>query len=424
VTPGARAEVWRTTAVAVPSSLLSQVGFYAILPLLPVLLPDVWQMTSPWMVGGALFALSASMRGSSILLSNLLRRVPARTAVGGSLGLSAAAFLTMSCSRAPFAVFLLLVLAGAGISVSALSLRVYVTDSLARADLRSTVFSATQVAANVAAAIGPLIGTFLLDLSPTALLLGVSAAYCAAAGVALALVPATSAPAAAGVRPPLTRRMFVDIVRVPQIRAAVVTAATGCFLYAQLFSAIVIQLASVTSSGPVRSSVFVLNAVLVVALQAPVTRAVNRRLRGSTPSFAFLRCGVAVFAASALVLSVAGRSFGGVLAAVVVFSVAETVFSPMLNTVFGDIRSEASTLEMFNVRQLASAVGESSGTFVGGAVLTVALAHGLGPAYWMALSITGAAVVVAVRRWPAVSADPRTQPQPLARPRDKELPDE
>ncbi|WP_199732107.1 MFS transporter [Cellulomonas triticagri] len=413
-------EVWRTTAVAVPSSFLSQLGFYAVLPLLPALLPDVWGVRSPWVVGTALLVLSVSMRGSSILISNLLQRVPSRLAVAGSLGAASAAFLVLSAARGPAPVLLLLAIAGAGISVSALSLRVLVTDSLARADLRSTVFAAVQVAANVAAAAGPLVGAYLVDLSPRLLLGSVAASFGAAAGTALVLVPADAAPSPAAGRPPFTTRLFVDIVRVPRLRSAAVTAAVGCFLYAQLFSAVVLQLTSLTDSGPLRSTVFVANAVLVIVLQVPVTRAINRRLRRSTPPFAFLRGGVMVFALSALVLAAAGGSLSGVLIGVAVFSVAETLFTPMLNTVFADIRGEGSTLEMFNARQLASAVGESSGAFVGGSVFALALAHDAGPAYWVALALLGSIVAAAFRVRPDRTLTGGARSQPRAPHQEKE----
>jgi len=401
-------------AAAVPSSLLSQLGFYAVLPVLPVLLTETWGVSSPWAVGLALFTLSASMRGASILLSNLLQGVPLRSGVVGALGASAIAFSLLDLVRGPLPVVALLGLAGVGISVSALSLRVFVSESLQSADRRSTVFSTVQVAANVAAAAGPLIGAVLLDLSATVLLLGVASAYAAAALVALVLVPPTVPRQAAG-RPPLTARMFLDIVTEPRVRAATVTAATGCFVYAQLFSAISLQLLTVTGSGPLRSSVFVVNAVLVIMLQAPVTRAVNRRLRASTPPFAFLRGGVAVFAGSALVLALGGRSFGGVVAAIVVFSFAETVFTPMLNTVFSEIGGGRSTLEMFNVRQFASAVGESAGTFVGGSVFALSQVHALDAVYWAAVACLGMLVVAAVRRWPPPSqtAHPPVRPHEL-----------
>src|SRR5690606_11929160 len=109
------------------------------------------------------------------------------------------------------------------------------------------------------------------------------------------------------------------------------------------------------------------NALLVIALQAPASAWMNRRMRAGAPAFQFMRTGVVVFALSCAVLAALGWSFAGIVAAIVVFSVAEVLFTPMLGTVFAEMSGTRSAMEMFNVRQIASSVGESLGTFVGGA---------------------------------------------------------
>jgi MFS family permease len=403
----------RTLVAAVPSSLLSQVGFYATLPLLPVLLREHWSIQSSWLVGLALFALSASMRGSSVLLSNWLQGLPLKTAVAGGLGTSAVAFFWLQAVTAPVWVVLGLALAGLGISVSALALRVFVAESLDSSDQRNTVFSAVQVVANVAAAGGPLVGAFLFRSSATTLLLAVTFAFTCAALLALALVPATRPQRVQG-RPALSRRTLSDMVHDGHVRRAAATTAVGCFLYAQLFSAIAIYLAASTQSAPQYSFVFVMNAVLVIALQAPASVWMNRRMRGGAPAFAYMRAGVTVFAVSCAVLAVVGGSFAGVVGAVVVFSVAEVLFTPMLGTVFAEISGTRSAMEMFNVRQISSSVGESLGTFAGGAFFSLALAHDLAPWYWAALASGTTLFVLTVRRWPAQSpvSGSTNQPEP------------
>lgn len=384
---------------AVPSSLLSQMGFYATLPLLPMLLREHWSIKSSWLVGLALFTLSASMRGSSVLLSNWLQRLPLKAAVAGGLGTSAIAFFCLQLVTTPVWVVLGLAMAGFGISVSALTLRVFVAESLDSSDQRNTVFSGIQVVANVAAAGGPLVGAFLLSSSAPTLLLTVGCAYTGAALLAIALIPATRPNRIQG-RPALSQHTLNDMVHDGQIRRAATTTVVGCFLYAQLFSAIAIYLASTTPSAPQYSVVFVMNAVLVIVLQAPASGWMNRRMRDGTPAFTYMRAGVAVFAASCALLAAAGGSFAGVVCAVVVFSIAEVLFTPMLGTVFAEISGSRSAMEMFNVRQISSTVGESIGTFVGGAIFSFALAHSLAHWYWATLAASTTLFVLVVRRWP------------------------
>lgn len=412
----------RAIVAVVPSSLLSQVGFYATLPLLPVLLREHWSIQSSWLIGLALFALSASMRGSSVLLSNWLQGLPLKTAVAGGLGTSAVAFFLLQMATDPVWVVLGLVLAGFGISVSALALRVFVAEALASSDQRNTVFSAVQVVANAAAAGGPLVGAILLRSSPTTLLITVGCAYTGAALLAIALVPATRPKRAQG-RSALSRRTVSDIVHDGQVRRAAATTVVGCFLYAQLFSAIALYLATTTHSAPQYSVVFVMNAVLVIVLQAPASGWMNRHMREGSPAFTYMRAGVAIFAAACAVLAAAGGSFAGVVCAVIVFSIAEVLFTPMLGTVYAEISGARSAMEMFNVRQIASTVGESLGTFAGGAIFSLALAHSLAPWYWAALAASTTMFVLVVRRWPDQSpvAESTDIPKPAQAPRTEPL---
>ncbi|UKA62892.1 MFS transporter [Arthrobacter sp. FW306-04-A] len=329
----------------------------------------------------------------------IIRTWPLRRSVCGGLSIAALSFGSLGLADQVAIVVVLLAVAGVGISVSGMALRVFATESLQSSDRRTTVFSAIQVGANLAAAAGPLLGTLLLSGSTAALLWSVAAGYVAAAIVSAIFVPSTR-PRTSKERPPLTRETFAAIVLDRQVRAAAITSATGCFLYAQLFSAISIHLLSVAESGPLRSLVFVVNAFLVVAIEAPISMLMNRRMRGGTPPFAFMRGGVSIFASAYFVMALLGVTLPGVLLAVVVFSIAEAFFTPMLNTVFAGIGGHRSQLELFNMRQISTSIGESVGSLVGGAVFTVSQAAGWNAAYWGALAVLAISVVGAVRKWP------------------------
>ncbi|MHC6223005.1 hypothetical protein [Arthrobacter sp. MMS24-S77] len=118
------------------------------------------------------------------------------------------------------------------------------------------------------------------------------------------------------------------------------------------------------------------------------------------PPFAFMRGGVSLFASAYLVMALLGGTLSGVLLAVVVFSIAEAFFTPILNTVFAGIGGHRSQLELFNMRQISTSIGESVGSLVGGAVFTVSQAAGWNTAYWGALAVLAISVVGVVRKWP------------------------
>lgn len=381
-------DLLRTMLGSVPPSLLSQLGFYALLPSLPSLLREGWGLGTAWLTGIAMFALSASMRGSAIFLSNTMRHLRLRTTAAGGMGLAAIGFASLTVWHQEFAVIGGLTVAGTGISVAGLAVRVFVAESLRENDRRNTVFAAIQVVANVAAALGPLIGAVALGISDRVLVSSVAGAYAVAALIALAAVPARRPHPVSG-RPPLSRRTLVDIATDPAIRRTSLTALVGCFLYAQLFSAISIHLLSASDSPAQRSAVFTVNAVLVIALQGPVSTWVNAGLRSAVSSYSYLHAGVVVFSLAFVILALAGRQYAGVIVAITVFSLGETLFSPMLNTAFADIAGERSTLEAFNIRQLSSAIGESVGTLIGGALFVAVQTMFSDRAYWSAVGAVG-----------------------------------
>lgn len=84
---------------------------------------------------------------------------------------------------------------------------------------------------------------------------------------------------------------------------------------------------------------------------------------------------------------------------VVVFSIGETVFTPVLNVVFADSSAGRPVVESMNMRQLTSAVGESIGSWAGLSVFLFLSQAGFAPAYWFLLmSLAGVAVAVFVVR--------------------------
>ncbi len=93
----------------------------------------------------------------------------------------------------------------------------------------------------------------------------------------------------------------------------------------------------------------------------------------------------------------------------IVFSLAETVFTPFVSTAFAQISDHRPVVEAFNLMQIVMSVGESLGAFAGGALFSLALAERAQPVYWLGLWGAALAVVVGYRL-----TGPRRQPVPAA----------
>lgn len=387
------------SAVYVPvilDYLLSHLGFFAVLPVLPLLLGRLQGDADPFFLGVALFTFTFAVRGGSLFCSRLLHRTPVRRAIAGGLFVAGAGLVILTVVPGRSGILGCLVLSGVGISTNGLMVRAYVAMAVDNTATRNTVFSAIQVAGNVSAAVGPVVANFLVSGERDGLLLLLIAAmYGLAAVVVLATIPAGLNPRDRAVREPLRLGLLRAMVYDPRVRRVSVVAAAGSFLYGQFFSAMALTVAAVSSSPPVRASFFTANAVLVVALQIPVSAWTARGLRSGAPPMRYLLVGVATFAGSFVVLFFGGSAVVGVAVGVAIFSLAETFFTPMVNTAYAGISGDRPVVEAFNMRQVAVTLGESLGAFAGGALFLAAAHRGMEPFYWIALASGGTAVVCA-----------------------------
>lgn len=393
--------VRRVLATITLDYLLSHLGYFTLLPVLPLLVPRLDPTAGAWWVGTALLSLTVAVRAGSLTCGGLLQRTPVRAAMVGGLLLAAVSFAALPLVPGMWAVVLCLVVAGFGISVNALTARAYVAVTLDADADRSTVFSAIQVAVNISAALGPVVANLLFDGARYGLLLGLVGALYAAAAVAVTLtVPRGLRLSDGDTRPPLKLGLLKVVVTDPAVRRVSLLAAAGSLLYAQFFSALALRIAELSDSAAVRAGYFTLNAVLVVALQIPVTVWMNRDLARGVSPMRHLRLGTAVFALSFVLLGADGDGLVTAFVALVVFTLAETVFTPTVSTAFAGLDGDRPVVEVFNLRQVATATGESAGSFAGGSLFLLATAHGLAAGYWFTLAALGLLAAALVRTAP------------------------
>lgn len=409
--PGETGDKHRISSQSAPSSnvaavatrvvsnfLFANLGMFALLPVLPVWLGRVTDGDDAWFVGFALFVFAFCVRGASLFFAGLLHRTPVRLAMSGGLMVAAVSFAVMTLVDRPVGILLLLILAGAGISANSLMARVYIAMSLPSSPDRNTVFAALQIAVNISAALGPVAANLLFsDQGGATVLLAVAAAYGLAAVVVALSTPKGMVPGDGDVRPPLRFQIIKDMADDNGIRRISVVTIVGTFLYAQLFSALVLHVATLTDSALLRASFFTTNALVIVIAQVPVAMLTKRLLNRGTSPLALLVVGIAGFGVAFLLLGWVGAMLAGTLLAVVMFSLAETVFTPIVNTAFGELPGDRPLVEVFNMRQVAVTIGESSGSFAGGALFLLAASRGATQFYWYALAGSAVLTVVAFR---------------------------
>ncbi|MFJ7044974.1 MFS transporter [Streptomyces sp. NPDC101112] len=379
------------TALAA-ETLVGSLGLYSVIPVLGPLLAARSPGSGTAIVGIGLFCYTASAGLSATLVARRLRRIAYAPGMVGSVLLSALAFGLLPFAGADWALCGLLVLAGFGVSAHFLYSRVLIAEVI-RDDIgRNRVFSLLQIAVNGAAALGPFLANALYSPSEPHKLMGVVAlCYAAAAVVMLPGLPRGVRPPETSGRWPVGRKVLRQVVTTPAIRRTVVVSVLGTFVYAQFYSAFAFYVAERFDSAALRSFLLAGPAFWIVLLQAGVTAVISRLMRGGTTPFAVLGGANLLFAGSMLTLGSGLEPAVGAILAVLVFSVAEMAFGPMVSTAYAGLPI-GSTLEAFNLRQVCWSFGEALGALSGGALFVALHDQGRGWLYWQSLGAVTLAV--------------------------------
>ncbi|WP_328782672.1 MFS transporter [Streptomyces canus] len=407
----------RETADAVPTrrlqaslaldTLLGSLGLYSVIPVLGLLLAARSDGSGTAVVGAGLFCYTASAGLSATLVNRWLPRLDYRRGMVGAVLLSAVGFGLLPYTSADWALCGLLVLAGFGVSLHFLLSRVLVAEVLSDSIGRNRVFSLLQIAVNAAATIGPFVANLLYSSSnPQVLMAMVALCYTAAGVVLLPGLPRGRSPLATSGNWPVSRQILLRTLRDPAMLRVVLTGTLGTFVYAQFYSAFALYVGREFSSAFLRSALIAGPAVLIVLLQPVMTAVSTRLLKGGTTPVDILGYANIFFGVSMVTLGLALSPVVGAVLAVLVFSVAEMAFGPMISTAFAGLPIESS-LEAFNLRQVCWTTGEALGALMGGSVFLTLYDRGDGRVYWEVLGIV-TLLVTGLLRWSARRAAART----------------
>jgi EmrB/QacA subfamily drug resistance transporter len=192
---------------------------------------------------------------------------------------------------------------------------------------------------------------------------------------------------------PLSRRTLRLIMRRPDVLRALVIIVIGSVLYRQFFSAFTLAADSAHIGNLLLSSLFFGNAILVAGLQLPVSFAIRRTISSRWAESRIMAVGVGVFGLSLLGMTLTSAySYALFFSVMAIFSLAETIYTPMVAVSVSGFNL-GSSIEAFNLRQVAWTLGSVLGSFLGGDIYLVASRDGTLTLYWAIIS--GAALLSA-----------------------------
>ena len=339
-------------------------GFYMLIPLLAFHLLDDLSLTV--VVVGILAAVrSGTQQGLMPWSGTLADRFGHRRAIATGVLVRAGGFALFAFVESVPGLVVACVLAGLGGSLfHPASYAMYAV--LAQDRNRVTVYSWREMLSNLGFVLGPLLGGLLAGIGFSWVCLASAALFVAAFLITVIGLPRDHPRPRPGDREagrgPL-RSALLD----RRFRRFCLAVAGGWVLFSQLYLVVPLRAADVLPSTVGIGSVYSVAAVVMVVTMLPLAGAADRWLRPETA----LALGTLGLGAGLLLLGV-WPSVSGLVAGVVVFTLGQALFQPIMNSTVSSFAREDSIASYFGVHGLALALGGILGGVGGGLLYGVA----------------------------------------------------
>jgi predicted MFS family arabinose efflux permease len=360
--------------------LVTSFGYFGMLATLVVILNSAMFGTADIAVLVATFGITN--RVAKIPLAPWLDRMPAAHSVLLGCTLAACGFGGLYLASGLAYTAAALVVAGTGIAINGLATKQLAAAASDLAAQPARVFSMINIAVNVSSAIAAPAALLLLDHRRheyVTLLIG--AIYLAAG--AITWLNFSSMPVEPRGLAPLSLRTYLDVLRAPGLRGFLLINAFGWFLYGQLFNVMALHVSGTLGLASQLGWLYTLNALLVVALQMGVTSLSNRLSKGNP--LGALSGSYAIYLL-AFVAAWAIRGYAGMVAMVILFTVAEMVFIPTIDVMLLKLVEKNNRAIGYSLLAISIATGESLGAACGMTAYRHFAALGHSELLWLAVA--------------------------------------
>ncbi|WP_181188427.1 MFS transporter [Actinopolyspora mortivallis] len=385
MTEGTAGGGWFGTARAVPragwvvlgSSFLLGLGYLMAVPLLTSYVASSLG-ASVAVAGGIIGAMAVTQRGTALFGGVLADVFDRRTVFFVGVGLRALGFAAMAVSgKLPWLVGGAVVASvGGGLATPVLPTAISV---VAEEDTRSFLYSTRQSVANVAAALGPLIGSALLVFGSTGAFWGAAGMHVLVLVFAARYLPRLHGQSSGG---PNVRTLFSRVLADRDLRALLATLLFFWAVQTQLVVSFTSQAGRIAEGGVdadarAVSLLYLVNGSLFVVSQFTAFRVIKRFSSVTLLGLGgcMMACGVA--------FAVLVENLPALLGCVVVFTLGEVLALPGVELLVSSIAPPAMVSSYFGLASSVAGVGIAFGSVSGGAAM--ASTSGALPALLMAV---------------------------------------
>ncbi len=337
-------------------------GFYMLIPLLAYHLLNDLSLTV--VVVGVLAAIrTASQQGVMPWSGTLADRFGHRRAIATGVLIRACGFGLFAVVESVPGLVVASVLAGLGGSLfHPASYAMYAR--LAHDGNRVRIYSLREMLSNLGFVAGPVLGGVLGGIGFSWVCLASAGLFLAAFFISVIGLPrdvrrsGVGAPDRGSLRQVFGDRRFLRFC---------LAVGGGWVLFAQLYLAVPLRAADVLPGTVGLGAVYSVAAIVLVVTMLPLTGAADRRLR---PEVA-IGLGTVALGGGLFVLGV-WESLTGLVVGVVIFTLGQTLFQPIMNSTVSSFAPEGSMASYFGVHGLALAAGGVLGGLGGGALYGLA----------------------------------------------------
>lgn len=328
--------------------------------------------------GWLLLFTSLSFRLSRIFISPLVSRLPVRQAAFFALFLTSLGYFGMAFVKVPLLIMPILLIVGLGHGTNTLLVKVMTAnagniqksgDDATKNKSPFLRYASLTTGINISAAIGSFAGSTLLFRSSASGVFLLAAIVYALAGLIAVWIPSQEA---GGMQRPDWGNGLKLSIGIPALRRAMLFGFIGWFMYTQSYASLPLFIGEAVHRPDLLGSVFVVNAVLVVVAQLPISHLITR-LRVPTSQIvvlAFLTFGMGFALLWLFPL------WQVVYAAVVFWTLAEILIMPALDTLVVEGALTEYKQTAFTVNSIAVGLGEGIGNFAGVSIAGFFLATG------------------------------------------------
>ncbi|PAQ14695.1 MFS transporter [Bacillaceae bacterium SAOS 7] len=370
--------------------LLTHLGTYMVVPLLPIFLKVDKGMTIAEI--GLILAMSPlTYQVSSLFGGWLADRIGRRGVIAVGAWLNGAAIAGFLLFDTVWLLMCMGLLSGLGVGLNTPSTKAAIAALATEEDNKTTAFSLRGVAANVGIAIAGLLTYFVLGGAFPLIFYTATGLYILSGLISLFMLPKGCGDEPCETVPV---KAYVEIFKNKAFVVFSLVSILIWALYTQLALSLPLRAEDILPDSSVVSLIWTVNAVIVVALQTLI----SRRFIEKTHPMYVLALGV-LFIGGGLGSIYFSTNFYWLLASGVIFIIGEMLILPTMDATVSRLGTAKMIGVFFGLTNFVSGVGEGAGKFAGGQLLRLGTSSSIP---WLTFALSAVVIsglLVALRFW-------------------------